>query len=290
MSKQNKIVRFSDELLSRPQLITPEAYAVIRDYLEARNEGTLNKPSVGMYDSWDEGDSPKQKKPNYDVKSGVGVINVVGSLSARPVVTMCGEVGTSYQAILEETEEMLAAGIKNIVMHVNSGGGEAYSCFTAVSQFRSMVDEAGAKVYGYADGIAASAAYAWFCACDEGYAHADTETGSIGVVCSLIDDSKYMEKEGFKRIYVHAGESKVPYAEDGSIRKEFIADLQYKIDSLYENFVGHVAIHTGLSAETIKGTQAKTFLSKDALKLGLIDGIKTEQEFQKYVTSKIKGA
>lgn len=288
MSKQNKIVRFTSELLSRPQLITPEAFSVVVDYLQERNQGNLEKPSL-WYDNEDDNTSSKPKA-NYDVKAGVGVINVHGSLSAKPITTMCGTVGTSYQAILEETEEMLAAGVKTIVMHVSSGGGEAYSCFSAVSQFRAMVDEAGAKVYGYADGIAASAAYAWFCACDEGYAHADSETGSIGVVCGIVDDSKYMEKEGFKRIYVHAGASKVPYAEDGSIRKEFIADLQYKIDALYENFVDHVATHTGLSADDIKATEAKTFLSKDALKLGLIDGIKTEQEFQEYVSTKIKGA
>jgi ClpP class serine protease len=243
-----------------------------------------------MYDEWDEDDGPSKPKANYDVKSGVGVLNIHGSLSAKPVMTMCGAVGTSYQAILEETEEMLAAGIKSIVMHVSSGGGEAYSCFSSIDQFRAMVDEAGAKVYGYADGIAASAAYAWFCACDEGYAHADAETGSVGVVCAILDDSKYMEKEGLKRIYVHAGESKVPYAEDGSIRKEFIADLQYKIDALYENFVDHVATYTGLSTDAIKATEAKTYLSKDALKLGLIDGVKTEQEFQAYVAKQIKGA
>lgn len=287
MSKQNKILRLTEEILSRPQLITPEAYSVITDYFIARNNGRLSKPELWYDNEESANDKPKA---NYDVKANIGVINVHGSLSAKPVMTMCGAVGTSYQTLLEETQEMLEAGVKNIVMHVSSGGGEAYSCFSAVKEFRSMVDAANAKVYGYADGIAASAAYAWFCACDEGYAHADSETGSIGVVCAILDDSKYMEKEGLKRIYVHAGDSKVPYDKDGSIREEFVADLQYKIDALYENFVDHVAMHTGLSAEAIKETQAKTFLSKDALKLGLIDGIKTEQEFQEYVTTKIKGA
>lgn len=286
MTKQNKVVRLAADILSRPQLITPEAFEVISDYFAKRNEGVLTKPEL-WYDN-EELTKDNKPKANYDKKSGIGFINVHGSLSARPVMTMCGAVGTSYQTILEETEEMLAAGVKTIVMHVSSGGGEAYSCFSSIAQFRSLVDEAGAKVYGYADGIAASAAYAWFCACDEGYAHADSETGSIGVVCAIMDDSKYMEKEGLKRIYVHAGESKVPYAADGSIRKEFIADLQYKIDALYENFVDHVATYTGLSTEAIKSTEAKTFLSKDAVKLGLIDGIKTEQEFQVYVANKLK--
>ena len=143
MTKQNKIVRFTSELLSRPQLITPEAFAIVTEYLEARNSGSLDRPAL-WYDE-DDSESAAKPKANYDVKASVGVLNVHGSLSAKPVMTMCGAVGTSYQALLEETQEMLDAGIKNIVMHVSSGGGEAYSCFTAVSQFRSMVDEAGLK-------------------------------------------------------------------------------------------------------------------------------------------------
>lgn len=272
--KQNSILRLTEKIYSTPQLITPEAFSAITDYLNARNNGELSKVEVKA-----ETDHPAK----YDKKTGIGVLNISGSLTAKPFVTMCGEVGTSYASLLEQTQEMLDAGVNKIVMHVSSGGGEAFSCFSCVDEFRSMVDAAGAKVYGYADGIAASAAYAWLSAADEIYAHSDSEVGSIGVVCAIVDDSKYMDHIGLKRIYVHAGESKVPYAEDGSIRPDFIADLQYKIDALYENFVAHVEKYTGLSAEEIKATQAKTFLAKDALKLGLINGIKTEREFENYV-------
>ena len=280
--KQNKILRLTEDILSRPQLITPESYSAITSYLFKRNQGMLMQP-----DDFENEEDEEKIVPSFDPEIGVGVISIKGSLSAKPVMTMCGEVGTSYQTILEQTEEMLEAGCTTIIMDVSSGGGEAYSCFTSVDEFRSMVDSYGAKVYGFADGIAASAAYAWLCACDEVYAHPDSEVGSIGVVCAILDDSKYMDELGLKRIYVHAGDSKVPYADDGSIRPEFIADLQYKIDSLYENFVNHVAKYTGLSVEAIKKTEAKTFLSKDALSLGLINGIKTEQEFQSYVGSMI---
>lgn len=281
MSKQNKIIRLTEEILSRPQLITPEAYSAISTYLFKRNQGMLMSP-----DDFD-GPDEDQPEPFYNTQSGLGVLKISGSLSAKPVNTVCGEVGTSYQSLLEQTEEMLNSGIKTIVMEVSSGGGEAFSCFTSVDEFRAMVDKAGAKVYGYVDGMAASAAYAWAVACDELYAHPDSETGSVGVVCAILDDSKYMDEMGIKRIYVHAGESKVPYAADGSIRPEFIADLQYKIDSLYEGFVSHVEKYSGMSVEDIKGTEAKTFLSKDAFKMGMIDGIKTEQEFQNYVASKM---
>lgn len=282
MTKQNKITRLTEEILSRPQLITPESYTVITDYLHKRNQGMLSTPDDFMPED-------DESQPYFDSEAGVGVLNICGSLTAKPMMTMCGEIGTSYESLLEQTETILEAGIKTIVMNVSSGGGEAYNCFAAVDKFRSMVDEAGAKVYGFADGIAASAAYAWLVASDEVYASSDSETGSIGVVCAMIDDSKYMEKEGLKRIYVHAGESKVPYDTDGAIRPEFIADLQYKIDALYENFVAHVAKYTEMSPKQIKDTEAKTFLSKDALTLGLINGIMTSYEFQDYVSTKLKG-
>lgn len=281
MKKQNSVLRLTERIYSSPQLITKEAFSVIEKYLDDRNSGIL------MY----EDDSPEPPKPDpfYDASEKIGVLNIKGSLTAKPLYTMCGKVGTSYAELLDQTEEMLAAGVKTIIMNVSSGGGEAYSCFTAVDQFRQMVDEAGARVYGYADSIAASAAYAWIAACDEVYAHADTETGSIGVLIGLLDTSEYMKKEGLKRVWVTAGAEKIPFAEDGSFKQEFLDDLKYKIDTMYENFVAHVAKYRPMSAEEIKNTEAKTFMSKDAEALGLIDGIKTEREFQDYVISKHKG-
>lgn len=282
MKKQNSVLRLTERIYSSPQLITKEAFSVIESYLNARNEGTL------LYDDYD--DDPKKKsEPFYNAKTGIGWLDIKGTLTNKPVQTMCGEVGTSYSQLIEQTEEMLEAGVQTIVMNVSSGGGEAYSCFLSANSVREMANAAGAKIYGYVDGMAASAAYAWLSIADEIYSHPDAETGSIGVLVSLLDQSKYMEKEGLKRVFVTAGKEKVPFEADGSFKQEFLDNLQYKVDAMYENFVAHVAQHTGMSAEAIKGTEAKTFMSKDALTLGLIHGVKTEKEFQEYVVSQHKG-
>lgn len=281
MKKQNLVLRYTEHLFSNPQLITAEAFEPIRQYFEDRNEGIL------LFEEFDAKDS--KPEPFYNKDSRIGVLNITGTLSAKPVMTMCGEVGTSYAKLLEQSSEMIEAGVKTIIMNVESGGGQALNCFNAASEFRKMCDDNDVKVYGFNESLAASAAYAWLSVCDEIYAHPDAETGSIGVLVSLLDQSKMMSNIGVKRVFVTAGGEKIPFAEDGSFKKEFLENLQYKVDVMYENFVSHVSQHTGLSSEAIKATEAKTFLSKDALSLGLIDGIKTEKEFQAYVVNKHKG-
>lgn len=281
MKKQNSVLRLTERIYSAPQLITREAFSVIEEYLQNRNDGIL------LFEEFDA--EEKAPEPFYDKKSKIGVLNISGTLSAKPIVTMCGEVGTSYSKLLDQSTEMIDAGVKTIIMNVSSGGGQALNCFNAASEFRAMCDANDVKVYGFNECLAASAAYAWLSVCDEVYAHPDAETGSIGVLVSLMDSSKAMDQMGLKRVFVTAGGEKIPFAEDGSFKKEFLDDLQYKVDVMYENFVSHISQHMGLSSEAIKATQAKTFLSKDALALGLINGVKTEREFQDYVVSKHKG-
>jgi ClpP class serine protease len=284
MKKQNILLRLTQSIYSTPQLITAEAFAPIDQYLQDRNSGVL------LYRDGKAEDTPPAKPELfYNKKQKIGVLNIDGTLTNKPVVTLCGEVGTAYSTLVEQASEMLDAGVTTIIMSVDSGGGEAFNCFQSASTVREMADKAGAKIYGYNGGMAASAAYAWLSICDEVFAHPDADTGSIGVLVSLLDTSKAMEQQGYKRVFVTAGEQKIPYAEDGSFKKEFLQDLQYKVDALYENFVSHVSKYIGLSAEAIKATKAKTFMSKDSLELGLIDGIKTEEEFQAYVISKHKG-
>lgn len=278
-TKQNKILRYTEMVYSRPHLISQESFKIISDYFDKRNNGMLMAPQV------DVGDVGNDESSGYDIAGGIGVISIEGALTNEPVVTLCGEVGTSYEKILQKTEEMIQAGVTKIVLDIDSGGGEAFNCFTSVNQFRKMCDEAGVYVYTYVDGMAASAAYAWACAADEVIAPVDAEVGSIGVLIALANMNKYYENEGITRTWISAGKEKIPFDENGEFKASFIADLQYKVDTLYEMFVSHVAQYTGLSAEDIKATEANTFLAQDALKLGLINKVMSKFEFIDYVVS-----
>ena len=59
--------------------------------------------------------------------------------------------------------------------------------------------------------------------------------------------------------------------------------IQERVDSLYQVFVSHVAEMRGLSEEAVRATEAKVFLAKEAVELGLADKIMSADEFMAYL-------
>ena len=136
---------------------------------------------------------------------------------------------------------------------------------------KDTLKSAGKKIITYVDGTMASAAYALGCIGDEIIMNPDAQAGSIGVVIALHDEHLKEEMEGEKTIYIYAGESKVPFAEDGSFKQEFLDDLQADVNYTYGKFTSHVAEMRGLTEEAVIATQAKVFKTPDAISLGLAD-------------------
>jgi ClpP class serine protease len=131
--------------------------------------------------------------------------------------------------------------------------------------------------------MAASAAYGLACAAHEIILNPDAEVGSVGVVVRLMNDSEHLKQEGYERSFVYAGKNKIPYATDGSFRKEFLDDIQSHVDALYEQFTGFVAEYRDIPVEAVVATQASVFMAKDAVAKGMADSIKTREEFFLYL-------
>lgn len=277
MSNKKKLLRLTESLYSKPHLISQAGFYAISRYLDVRNGFMLG-----------EDDMEPVEREKFDPISGIGVIDIYGALTYKPVYGMCGAVGTSYEQLLEDASEMIEGGCKTIILNCDSGGGEGYGAFETGSELRRMCDASGVYLIAYNDGCMASACYALGCVADEVIANPSAETGSIGVLIALINNSKALEKEGYTRSFISAGKSKIPFAEDGSFKQEFLDDLQMKVDAMYEDFVSYVCQYTGLSTEEVKATEAKTFMSAEALKLGLINKVMTRSEFFDYVANKQK--
>lgn len=280
----HSLLRLTSKIYNSPHLLTPESFNVILDYLDTRNQ-------VGRVGAWyDETEEYAEDEKPKMYENGFGVLRVDGSLTYKPVMTLCGEAGTSYTQLVEQVEEMAEAGVHTIVMEVTSGGGEASHVFQACNDIRAICDEHDIKMIGYADTIAASAAYALICICDEVIANPSSCLGSIGCVVALLDTSKAMEQAGYKRIFITSGDSKVPFADDGSFKKEFLEEIQKDVDALNEEFAAHVSTYTGLAVDTIMGFEAKCFNAQEALEKGLANRIMTNREFAAYVADLHKGA
>lgn len=270
------LLRLAAQVYNVPHLILADSLAPILDYLDARNSQGFERLE------FDAESNASESKP---YANGIGVLHIDGSLTYKPVMTMCGEVGTSYTRLISQMQEMAEAGVRTVVMLGDSGGGQAIRCFETAREIRSICDEHDIKLIGYVDTLACSGGYALMCVCDEVIANADATVGSIGAVIALHDTSKAYEQAGVKRIFITSGSNKVPFAEDGSFKKSFLDSLQEDINELNEDFAQHVSSFTGLSVETIKSFEADTFTGKKALELGLVNKVMTNKEFASYVAT-----
>lgn len=276
----HKLNRLTSSLYNTPLLIEENAFKGIISYLKERNTGEVK---AGMDE--DE-DFRSQERFIYNEDTKTGVIEFVGPTTAKPVTIMgfdCG--GANYLHLKQDFESLIGMGAKTIAMMVDSPGGEAYSMSDSANYIRKLLDENGVKLISYVEGMAASAGYGVVAISDEIIGSWDSEFGSIGVLVQLMNGSKALEKEGYERTFVTAGASKVPYAEDGSFRPEFLKDIQDKVDTCYKNFTEHVAKHRKMNVQDVIATEAKMFFSADALKLGLMDKIMTSEEFFTYLAT-----
>lgn len=277
----HNLYRLSETVWNKPHLITPEAFQVVLSYLSHRNSSSFLMPPMEPDSDLAEEDGEDEKDDN--TVAGIGVLNISGSLTYKPVMTMCGEVGTSYQSLAGQVEEMIEGGCTTIVMNVSSGGGEAGHCFETAQDIRDMCTASGVTLVAYADTLACSAAYALSVVADELIVNPSASVGSIGCVVALLDTSKAMEMAGLKQIFISSGDSKVPFADDGSFKQEFLDEIQEDVDELNSQFAAHVSAHTGLDSDAIKALQAKVYGAQEAVDMGLATSVMTNKQFAAYV-------
>lgn len=273
----HELIRLRSKLFDTPLLVDSKSFESILNYVDKRCEGNVDVTpkadnEFSMYSTL------------HYAESNLGVIHISGPLTNKSTgwEAFCG--GTSYESIKEDFESLLEAGTKTIAFMVESGGGEAYGMMDTGNYLRKLADENGVKIISYVDGLSASAAYGLTAISDEIISNKNSEIGSIGVLIRLMNDSKALEMKGYERSFISAGTEKIPFAEDGSFRKEFLEDLQYKVDALYKDFTEYVAEHRNMSVEAVRNTQANTFLAEDAIALGLADKVMTQEDFYSYLS------
>ena len=282
MKKAHALIRLTEKLVGTPQMMEAASFERVAAFLESRNEGmiemALNNKAMSS-----------ERQVTYNADTKVGIVELQGPLSYVHYEAMCGDSPTSYQGLVADFDTLLQQGAKTIVLDTDSPGGEAYGVFETARTLRRMADEHGARVITYVDGMAASAAYALASMSDEIVMNPSAEVGSIGVVVRLRNVNKAMKKAGVEDTYVYAGDSKIPFDSEGEFAKEFLEDLQTKVNVLYGDFVSHVAQMRGIEASAVQGTQAKTFLADKALELGLADKVMEVEEFYSYLSTVASG-
>lgn len=276
----HRLHRLLTSVWNTPHLVTESALRPIVDYLQVRSlqANLIIMPEMEpTAPSDNDGDEPDQA-------DDVGEIQIDGVLTYKPVVGMCGPMGVSYQGILEQAEELIESGVKTLIMTHSSPGGQASHCFTTALDLRSMCDEAGVKLITYIDTMSCSAALAIGVVADEVYIHPSAETGSIGCVVALMDQSKALAQAGLKPIFIASSPGKTAFNNDGSFSDSFLADVQEQVTNLGDQFAAHVSEFTGIPVEDIVAMDAKSFNAYDAVEVGLANAVMDHKQFLSYIS------
>lgn len=274
----HKLFRLAKRYSNKPQLITQDEFEIVMDYLDGRNNGTIELQSV-------ESKKYSENYGDYYQVSGMGdtaIVTLQGPLTYKDTgfSAMCQSGVSSYQKIKKVADTIAAdSNISRVVLEVDSGGGQAYGCFAAARYVRDTLKAANIEILAYVDGMACSAAYAWASIADEIVINPLAEAGSVGVVVHLMDTSVAMQQAGLQSIYITAGDNKVPFAEDGSFKEEFLQEIQDDVDSLYTRFVSFVSEMRDLSEEDVRATEASVYSAEEAVSLGLVDRIMEIEDF-----------
>jgi protease-4 len=159
--------------------------------------------------------------------------------------------------------------IKGVVLYVNSPGGSAYACM----EIRRYVENMSKPNIAVIDELGASGAYYIASAADEIMAHANTLTGSIGVISIWEDYSVWLEKEGIQFHVWKSGDAKDLYEPWRSPTAEENETIQKNLDEIYDVLVEDIARGRPnlTEEETRKVANGSIYTGIEALDLGLVD-------------------
>lgn len=221
---------------------------------------------------------PLNNEPKgYEIRDGVAVLPISGVLAKKMNLFASISGGASYELVARDFNQALAdPAVEAIAMVIDSPGGTV----DGVQQLGDAIFAArGVKPVGaLADGTMASAAYWIGAQADVVMAASDTTlVGSIGVVASHQDISAAEEKAGIKTSEITAGKYKRIASQHAPLSDEGRADIQARVDYLYEVFVGAVAKARGVNVEQVLSDMAdgRVFIGQQAVKAGLVDGVST---------------
>lgn len=163
--------------------------------------------------------------------------------------------------------------VDGILLLIDSPGGTVSGTADLAAEVARANEEK--PVFAFIEDLGASAAYWVASQASKVYVNDDTAlVGSIGTYLALYDMSGYAGQQGIKPIVIKAGELKGSGFPGTEITDAQKASWQEMIDKTQASFTAGVARGRGISEDAVPVT-GKVYMAKDAIALGLADGVKS---------------
>lgn len=203
--------------------------------------------------------------------TGVAVIPIAGFLTARaywPTDRASYEwIGAQLRSALRDPS------VQRVVLNVDSPGGQVAGTDALAAEIYAARDVK--PVHAFVQGQAASAAYWLASAAEQVYAGRTSMLGSIGVIWTFTDWSKYDAAVGIQEIDIVSSQS--PDKAVDPTTRTGRAKIQATVDQLAGVFVGDVARNRGVAEATVVSDfgQGWVLVGASAVDAGLADGVTT---------------
>jgi protease-4 len=204
--------------------------------------------------------------PTYNV----GLVSVSGPITRDG--GRSGPLGATQGTSADDVVEQIEAADENdavdaLVLELDTPGGE----IVPSDDIRTAAASFDGPTLAHALDTCASGGYWIATGCDELWARESSLVGSIGVIGSRPNAAGLADRLGVSYERYAAGK----YKDAGSPLKQPTDDdrayLQGLIDELYDDFVERVAEGRGMDPETIRETEARVYVGRDAHSRGLVD-------------------
>jgi serine protease SohB len=210
----------------------------------------------------------KEKKPKLTERPKAFILDFNGDIKASQSQQLREEV-TAVLAIIQPNDE--------VMMRIESPGGAVNGYGFAASQIERLRKH-NVHISVCIDQVAASGGYLMACVAHKIFAAPFSIIGSIGVVAQLPNLHKWLKKHDIDFEQITAGEYKRTLTVFGENtnegRKKFTEDLE-QIHQKFKNVVTSYRPHLQID----KVATGEHWLASDAIELGLVDELKTSDDW-----------
>lgn len=210
----------------------------------------------------------QQRKRRGRLDRRVYVLDFHGDIAATSVVSLREEVSALVQVATAKDE---------VVVRLESPGGQVHAYGLAASQL-ARFKEKGVRVVICVDKVAASGGYMMACIADELLAAPFAVVGSIGVIASVPNVHRLLERHGVDYEELTAGEFKRTVSMFGKISPEGRHKLQEQIEDTHVLFKEFVRQHRP-RLDIDKVSTGEYWYGRRALELGLVDRLSTSDDY-----------
>ena len=210
------------------------------------------------------------ERTKIEAKDKVAVLYAEGAISdegAEGIVE--GKILKTIKKIYKDDD------VKAVVFRVNSPGGSA-DASEQIWHAMKMLQDKGIPVVVSMGDYAASGGYYISCNADYIYAEPTTLTGSIGIFGTVPNINKLREKVGLDIDGVSTNKHSAlnVNAIYRGMNPQETALMQNMVERGYDLFTSRCADGRGMSQDEIKKIgEGRVWLGKDALEIGLVDGL-----------------